>query len=160
MKREKSVGFRTRTLSVAIKRAVEAGKAKHRNEKCTGTHGWVIGYLYDNRDSDVYQRDIEKHFSVSRPTMTEILKLMEKNGLVERVRDERDSRLKRIELTPLALEIHERHERDINNFEEFLRKGITEEEMNIFFSVMEKIESNVRLAEAELKFGEPTESEE
>ena len=147
MKRENTVGFRVRTLSVAIKRAVEAGKAKHQTEKCTGTHGWVIGYLYDNRDKNVYQRDIEKQFSVSRPTMTEILKLMEKNGLVERVRDDSDARLKKIKLTPLALEIHERHEINIEAFENKLREGITDNEMNIFFSVMEKIEANVNKAE-------------
>lgn len=147
MKREQTVGFRIRTLSVGIKRAVEAGKAKYRPEKCTGTHGWVIGYLYDNRDKSVYQRDIEKQFSVSRPTMTEILKLMEKNGLIERVRDESDARLKRIELTPLALEIHERHERNIEAFENSIREGISDSEMDIFFSVLEKLEANVRNAE-------------
>ena len=120
-----TVGFRVRTLSVAIKRAVDA----RREGKCTNTHGWVIGYLLENRHRDIYQRDIEKQFSVRRPTMTEILKLMEKNGLVVRERDEKDARLKKIRLTPLALELHERHERHIESFESALREGISEEEM-------------------------------
>lgn len=144
MEREETIGFRVRTLSVAIKRAVHAGKP---SGKCTGTHGWVIGYLYDNRYRDVYQRDIEKQFSVRRPTMTAILQLMEKNGLLERVRDENDARLKKIKLTPLALEIHERHERDIEDFETYIRQGVTDEELAAFFSVMEKIGKNVAMAE-------------
>lgn len=153
MKREHTIGFRVRTLSVGIRRAVDAGKAKNASGKCTGTHGWVIGYLYDNRDRDIYQRDIEKQFSVRRPTMTEILKLMEKNGLVERVRDEKDARLKKIKLTPLALEIHERHERDIEAFEKSLREGISDSEMDTFFKILDKIESNVIKAENEQRFG-------
>lgn len=148
MERKETIGFRVRTLSVAIKRAFDASRARS-GFSCTGTHGWVIGYLYDNRHRDIFQRDIEKQFSVRRPTMTEILKLMEKNGLLVRERDENDARLKKIKLTPLALEMHERHERHINSFEGFLREGISEEEMQMFFSVMDKIECNICRAENE-----------
>ena len=146
MERKRSVGFKVRTLSVAIKRAVEASKARSGFE-CTGTHGWVIGYLYDNRDRDVFQRDIEKQFSVRRPTMTEILKLMEKNGLVVREKCENDARLKRIKLTEKALLIHERHEKHIESFEKALREGIADEEFEIWLSVMQKIEQNAANAE-------------
>ncbi len=161
MKREETIGFRVRTLSVAIKRAVEAGKKRPQNSKCTGTHGWVIGYLYDNRHRDVYQRDIEKQFSVRRPTMTAILQLMEKNGLLERVRDENDARLKKIKLTPLALDIHERHEREIEEFETYIRQGVSDEELATFFSIMNKISTNVANAEELRSCGRenPTEEE-
>ena len=146
-----------RTLSVAIKRAVEASKARS-GFSCTGTHGWVIGYLYDNRHRDVFQRDIEKQFSVRRPTMTEILKLMEKNGLLVRERDKNDARLKKIKLTPLALSIHERHEKHIESFETFLREGISDVEMKSFFAVLEKLNSNIERAEKEHSYN-PEEDE-
>lgn len=160
MNRAETIGFRIRTLSLAIKRAVEASKARSDIESCTGTHGWVIGYLYENRERNVYQRDIEKQFSVRRPTMTAILQLMEKNGLVERMQDEHDARLKKIVLTSLALEIHEKHERGIEIFENALREGITDEEMKVFFSVAEKIANNVDRAEHEHIFGAVSETEE
>lgn len=146
MERERTIGFRVRTVSVALKRAFEASKARSRLD-CTGTHGWVIGYLYDNRGRDVFQRDIEKQFSVRRPTMTEILKLMEKNGLVERERDENDARLKKIKLTKKALDIHERHEKHIESFENALREGISDEEMETLFSVLDKLGENLVKAE-------------
>lgn len=92
--------------------------------------------------------------------MTAILQLMEKNGLVERMQDETDARLKKIVLTPLALEIHERHERGIEIFETALREGISDEEMKIFFSVAEKIAKNVDRAEQEHIFGAVSETEE
>lgn len=151
MEREETIGFRVRMLSVAIKRAVEASRARS-GLSCTGTHGWIIGYLYDNRHRDVFQRDIEKHFSVRRPTMTEMLKLMEKNGLVVRERDENDARLKKIRLTPVALSIHERHEKHIDSFEQFLRNGITEEELNSFFAIADKLCRNIANAEKEHYF--------
>jgi DNA-binding MarR family transcriptional regulator len=146
VERDTTIGFRIRTLSLSIKRAVEASKARS-GFSCTGTHGWVIGYLYENRHRDVFQRDIEKQFSVRRPTMTEILKLMEKNGLVVRERDESDARLKKIKLTPLALQLHERHERHIESFESALREGISEEEMKLFFDITERLKENIRRAE-------------
>ncbi len=152
MDRKETIGFRIRTLSVAIKRAVDVCKSRSENKRYTGTHGWVIGYLYEHRDRDVFQRDIEKHFSVRRPTMTAILQLMEKNGLVERVRFDGDARLKKIKLTPLALEINEKHETGIENFEEYIRDGITDEELKVFFRVMDKIGENVDRAEKELAF--------
>ena len=146
MERKNSVGFRIRTLSVAIKRAFEASKSRSGFE-CTGTHGWVIGYLYDNRDRDVFQRDIEKQFSVRRPTMTEILKLMEKNGLVIREKCESDARLKRIKLTEKALLIHEMHEKHIVSFENALLEGISDEELAVWFAISQKIEQNAANAE-------------
>lgn len=146
MERRLTVGFKVRTLSVAIKRAFEASKSRSGFE-CTGTHGWVIGYLYDNRDRDIFQRDIEKQFSVRRPTMTEILKLMEKNGLVIREKCESDARLKRIKLTEKALLIHERHEKHIVSFENTLLEGISDEELAVWFAISQKIEQNAANAE-------------
>ena len=50
-------------------------------EQATPMHGWIIGYLYRHRDTPVFQRDIEKAFSISRSSVTVTLQLMEKNGL-------------------------------------------------------------------------------
>lgn len=153
MKREDTIGLRVRELSLAIKNAKPCGRGQTDDGKenskgsVTKLHGWVIGYLYEHRDQNVYQRDIEKLFSVKRPTMTAILQLMEKNGLIERVRDENDARLKKITLTPDALKIHEYHEREIERFELKLREGISESELNTFFAVIDKLKENIEKSE-------------
>lgn len=55
--------------------------AAHQDADClTGMHGYLIRYLYENRGRDVFQRDIEKAFSISRSTVTVTLQLMEKTG--------------------------------------------------------------------------------
>ena len=53
-------------------------------DRLTGMHGYLIRYLYENQGRDVFQKDIEKTFSISRSTVTVTLQLMEKNGLIER----------------------------------------------------------------------------
>ena len=45
-------------------------------EQATPMHGWILGYLYNHRDQPVYQRDIEREFSITRSTVTSILQLM------------------------------------------------------------------------------------
>ena len=49
-------------------------------EQTTPMHGWIIGYLYRHRDTPVFQRDIEREFSITRSTVTNILQLMERKG--------------------------------------------------------------------------------
>ena len=49
-------------------------------EDVTAMHGWILRYLYDNREKDIYQRDIEQTFSITRSTVTNIVQLMEKKG--------------------------------------------------------------------------------
>ena len=75
--------------------------------------------------------------------------LMEKNGLLVRTPDEKDARLKKIKLTQKALDIHERHNRHIESFENAIREGISDEEMEEFFRIMDKLSDNVSRAELE-----------
>ena len=37
-------------------------------EQTTPMHGWIIEYLYRHRDEPVFQRDIEREFSITRST--------------------------------------------------------------------------------------------
>ena len=54
MNRTETIGFRVRTLSVAIKRAIDAGKPKEENGKYTGTQVKVDNEEYTIvRQSDV-----------------------------------------------------------------------------------------------------------
>ena len=50
-------------------------------EQTTPMHGWIIEYLYRHRDEPVFQRDIEREFSITRSTVTNILQLMERKGI-------------------------------------------------------------------------------
>ena len=41
-------------------------------EAVTPMHGWIMEYLYRNSDTPVFQRDIEREFSITRSTVTNI----------------------------------------------------------------------------------------
>mgnify|MGYP002244665303 CR=1 FL=1 len=49
-------------------------------EAVTPMHGWIMEYLYRNSDTPVFQRDIEREFSITRSTVTNILQLMERKA--------------------------------------------------------------------------------
>ena len=77
-------------------------------EQATPMHGWIIGYLYRHRDTPVFQRDIEREFSITRSTVTNILQLMERKGYIERRSVPQDARLKQLVLTEEGICFHEK----------------------------------------------------
>ena len=58
MEYREDIGFQIRTLSHLVKRVVDQTAFTGESEQPTGVQGWIIGYLYQNRDKEVFQRDI------------------------------------------------------------------------------------------------------
>ena len=48
------------------------------------SNGYIISYLCENEDKNIFQRDIEREFDLSRSTVSTILKELEKDGLINR----------------------------------------------------------------------------
>lgn len=144
MAETRKIGFEIKTISNLMKRRAEKSTSLRNAQKLTGMHSWVIGYLYHNRDKkEIFQRDIETEFSIRRSTVTGIIQLMEKNGLIVRESVDYDARLKKLVLTPKAIALHETIEKEIIEFETLLVKGLTEEEINSFLSTLEKMKKNI-----------------
>lgn len=142
MEKEKMIGFELRSVNNLIRRDIEKNHPAE-FDWSKGVHGWAIGYFFNNRDKDIFQRDFESHFSIRRSTATQILKLMEQRGLIIRKSVENDARLKKIVLTDKALEIQKIIEQDIKKREKRLRNGLSKEEINTFFSVIDKLKANL-----------------
>ena len=99
------VGYEIRMLNQMIGHKIMAISLKNGMDQATVMHGWIMGFLYENRDRDIYQKDLEMKFGISRSTVTNILQLMEKKGYIRRVSVEKDARLKKLELTERGLQI-------------------------------------------------------
>ena len=113
-------------------------------DNLTGMHSYVLGYLRRECEKrDVFQKDVEAVFEMRRSTASEILKLMEKNGLITRQPLESDARLKKIILTDKAMEVSRGVEKSFKETEEKLKEGITSEELENFYVVYDKIKSNL-----------------
>ena len=62
---------------------------------------------YNNRDRDIFQKDVETEFSIGRSTVTNILKLMEKKGYIRREAVPQDGRLKRLVLLDKGMALNQ-----------------------------------------------------
>lgn len=140
---DRRIGFELHRSSRIVKRYMDNDASKSYVEKITGTHGRVIGWLYRNRHRDIFQKDFEKEFDIRRSTASKILSLMEGNDLILRESVPYDARLKRIILTPKALEVQSVVENAFGRMEEKIKEGITDEELAVFFRVLDKVNKNM-----------------
>ncbi len=146
---QRKLGFEIHRSSRLVKRFMDNDATKLYVDKMTGTHGWAIGFFYHNRNKDIFQKDFEQEFNIRRSTASNILALMEKNGLITRESVSYDARLKKIVLTQKAIEIHNIVEKAFENLEDIIQKDISAEELEVFYTVLDKINSNLERNDAD-----------
>lgn len=115
----------------------------HDNILVTPIQASIICFLIKNENIDIYQKDIEKLISVRRSTVSGILQVMEKNNLIKRSVVGSDLRKRKIYLTDDAITKYEKIKSKILNLENHLKNGLKEDELNIFFSVIDKLKENI-----------------
>ncbi|MBO5522566.1 MAG: winged helix-turn-helix transcriptional regulator [Roseburia sp.] len=108
----------------------------------SGSQGRTLHFLLAQTE-DVFQKDIEEEYSIRPSTATELLKQMEKNGLIVREPVSYDNRLKKIVVTEKALMYKQQVVDDLTELEKALVKGISEEDLDVFFNVIEKMMDNL-----------------
>ncbi|WP_141502822.1 MarR family winged helix-turn-helix transcriptional regulator [Paenibacillus luteus] len=143
MKSDRSIALELRTLRNMLHRQIDGFINQTYGDQLTGMHGWVLKYFVDNQDKEIFQRDFENKFTIRRSTASKILQLMEKNNLIIRQSVPYDARLKQIILTPTALEYYEAIVGKYAQIERELKKGLSQEELDTFFTVLDKIKSNL-----------------
>lgn len=140
--RDETVGYKIRLIHNRIHWHMET-RRKQNSDDLTRMQRWTLGFLKDHIGQDVYQRDIEEAFSVSRATTSNMLSVMERKGLIERVSVEHDARLKKLVLTRRAEEMMERVDEDIRNMEARLTEGMTEEEVAVLKRYLDQMLHNL-----------------
>ena len=84
MKEDRKIGPEIHCTDLKLSRNLSAHVRKSGVDEVTMMHGWIIRYLYENREQDIFQKDIEQRFAVGRSTVTNLIQLMEKKGIVKR----------------------------------------------------------------------------
>ncbi len=138
-----NLGIAIRNAHILMKRRMEKSPVRKEMDSATGMHGYVIGYIKGRDGEEVFQKDVEKRFSIRRSTATSILQLMEKNGLITRVAVDYDARLKRIVLTDKAREMVKLFDEERKKTEEILQKGLTKDECTTLISLLERVSFNL-----------------
>ena len=108
-------------------------------EQTTPMHGWIIEYLYRHRDEPVFQRDIEREFSITRSTVTNILQLMERKGYIQRLSVPQDARLKQLVLTKKGIQRHEKTLLSFHQTDDYVAGLLTEEENAELLRLLNKL---------------------
>lgn len=109
----------------------------------SGVQGRILGRIVceAEKGNELYQKDMESELHIRGASVTNMLQLMEKKGLIKRVRSEKDSRLKCILPTEDGVRVHKIINSHIRQAEEDLLSLFTEDELEIFGSMMERLKN-------------------
>lgn len=146
MGKEDSIGYRMRLIHNCIHKHMEA-KRRANEDDVTGMQRWILIYLKKQGEKEIYQKDIELEFRVSRATASNMLQLMERKGLITRETASCDARQKKLMLTPEARKLLDRAEQDIYEMEARIQEGFSEEEKKKLREYLDRIMKNIGVTE-------------
>lgn len=138
------IGKRINCLSTKIKREITNLESISKLDNVSGVNSFIMLYIYKNSDKDIYQKDIENEFGITRSTASNIISLMEKKNFVIRESVDSDLRLKRLVLSDIAKDYCKNFLNDLKLLNIDLCDGISDEELNNFIITLSKIESNLK----------------
>nr|WP_300819636.1 MarR family winged helix-turn-helix transcriptional regulator [uncultured Acetatifactor sp.] len=105
-------------------------------------------------DREIYQKDIEEELNIRSASVSTLLKKMEAQDIIRREKVSCDERLKKILPTRHTVEMKEQVERHVALLEKRLTAGVGEEELKVFFDVLEKMQENMELTEKGDRYGQ------
>lgn len=151
---KRGIGIQLRMLNNAVRRYLDHySVVKKEIDSVSCSNGWIVGYICEMKEQgrEVYQRDLENNFGITRSTASKVLGLMEKKGLVERTSVSHDARLKKIIPTERSLEIGRVIKYENEKMENLLKKGFTARELDTLYEYFERIQNNLDTAEPDTR---------
>lgn len=116
-------------------------------DRMTGSGGWIISYIAENYNRDVFQRDLEKEFDITRSTASKNVDLLVENGFIEREQVDYDARLKKLVLTEKAKDVFKIMRNDRAALEDQMLKGFSDEEKKQLRGFLKRLSSNLEIGE-------------
>ncbi len=141
---QKRIGREVRKLNLLIARKFDAHVlSKHGN--VTLTQYLTIDFLNTKEleNIEVFQKDLEKELDIQRAAVSLMLKNMEKSGLIEREVSSKDARQKKLIATQKAKDLRIALINGFDKVEALYRQGLTEEEREFFFSIIDRVRDNL-----------------
>lgn len=127
-------------LNTAIERLLNKELAEF---GITYTQATVIGYLKQNADIEICQRDIEYNLGLTHPTVCSILSRMEEKKMIITESKATDRRYKSITLTPKALGMSDGIHKKIDRITAMLFEGIEAAEQDALSVTIKRIINNI-----------------
>jgi len=104
---------------------------------------WIALY-YLGREESISQKELAERMNVKESSIARLLDRMERDGLVERIKNESDKRITNLRLTDRGKEYRIKLLPEGEKFEQLLYKGISDEEMQVFTTVLSKMINNIK----------------
>lgn len=143
MKSQYPIGLHINKLSRIISRRVDAAVFNAIDDNITVSQAYVIDFITDNTDRDIFQKDLELEFGLKRSSVSLMLNNMEKNDLIKRLPVPGDARLKKIVLTEKASEISKKISVAIDSVESRVSESLGEEEVHLLLNMLNKIRTDI-----------------
>lgn len=136
------IGKEIKNVQVLISRYVMKHMKWNNNERFSKIQTDIMEYLYISKET-VCQKDIEQEFKLRKSTISEILKNMERKGIIEKTDAQTDFRKKQIELTNKGKNIIQSLTEELRKMEELIGNNIEQEDLEVFFKVTEQVKKNL-----------------
>lgn len=109
----------------------------------------MLGYLYfQSRSGEkVFQKELEKEFQIRKSSITSVMQMMERKGLVRRIAVPGDARQKELVLTEKGIMVQETVIKRLDALEKMVNEVMSPEEKKLWYSCIRKIETRLKEAE-------------
>ncbi len=138
-----SIGLTLKILTNLVSRKLEEGIRKQGNNPITPMQAHIIHFFDRTERTSISQREIQKEFGIRGSTAANMLRLMENNHLITRTASPQDARQNVVVLTETGHQLYTQHLTFIQEFEQTLQNGLTDDELKQFFAITEKLKKNL-----------------
>ena len=105
----------------------------------------VLAYLWKHNDRKINQTQLHHFLEIKPSSMTKLLRQLETKGLITKEIGCNDSRNKLVRLTSHAIEIKRLCMEDAKQMENQLLEDFSEEEIIIFFQLLQKVKNKIKI---------------
>lgn len=139
---QRQIGYEVVGLSDLLQRTAEPILTQS-GWQLTSMQMAVLCYLDERRNQNVFQRDLARAFGLRRSTATVTLQALEREGYIVRRPVMCDARLKKLILTERGELACAAARRQMERTERCVRNGMSEEELGILVSLLDRIRMNL-----------------
>lgn len=133
------IGFYIRKLNNHIEKYSHSLYSRKDTNECSLSNLWVIDYVSENSDINIYQKDIEAEFSINRATASKMLSLMEEKKFISRISSSEDGRKKKIKVLPEGEKLKGICVSLKKEMEQELTSSLSKEEIEILRNLLRKM---------------------
>jgi DNA-binding MarR family transcriptional regulator len=104
---------------------------------------WIALYFLINTDKEMSQKELAALMNIQDPSLARLIDRMERDGLIQRIENQKDKRMKILKLTEAGRLKAETLMHYGQEFSDLLLEDISDEEVEIFHKVLDKMLNNI-----------------